>query len=108
MAQSLGLPSPLHRIQEYIRTHRAEFMKGTNLDVKELLRKWTLSDIEEAGTNTTYGYPTRQHYYEDANSLPYLPHIKTPTLFLLSKDDPFLGYVFGGAPHVSTGSHEMF
>ena len=30
-------------------------------------------------------------YYEHASSLSYLPNIRTPTLLLLSEDDPFLG-----------------
>lgn len=30
-------------------------------------------------------------YYEHASSLNYIPDIRTPTLFLVSEDDPFLG-----------------
>lgn len=30
-------------------------------------------------------------YYEHASSLNYIPDIRTPTLFLMSEDDPFLG-----------------
>ena len=33
----------------------------------------------------------RLQYYEHASSLAYLPNIRTPTLLLLSEDDPFLG-----------------
>ncbi|MEW5317053.1 MAG: hypothetical protein WDW38_008384 [Sanguina aurantia] len=80
-----------YKIQEYIRTHRTAISQNTNLDVASVLQKWTVTDIEELGTNRTFGYQTRSSYYDDANSLSYLPHIKTPTLVLTSQDDPFLG-----------------
>lgn len=32
-----------------------------------------------------------QEYYEAVSSLGYIPRIQTPTLFLVAKDDPFLG-----------------
>jgi predicted alpha/beta-fold hydrolase len=33
----------------------------------------------------------RAEYYETASSLQYIPHMRTPTLFLQALDDPFLG-----------------
>ncbi len=39
----------------------------------------------------SFGFTSRQQYYEATNSLEHLPHITTPTLVLLSEDDPFLG-----------------
>lgn len=94
-----------HRIQEYIKTHRTAISQNTNLDIKSVLQKWTVTDIEELGTNRTFGYQTRSLYYDDANSLSYLPHIKTPTLVLTSQDDPFLGYVCGNLNNVRQLSH---
>ena len=32
-----------------------------------------------------------QEYYEAVSSLKFIPQITTPTLFLVAKDDPFLG-----------------
>lgn len=97
----LSLSLSHHRIQEYIKTHRIAISQNTNLDIASVLQKWTVTDIEELGTNRTFGYQTRSSYYDDANSLSYLPHIKTPTLVLTSQDDPFLGYVWVNARTVS-------
>lgn len=47
--------------------------------------------VEDCGVATVGGFESRQRYYEEASSLQYLPHIRTPTLLLLAKDDPFLG-----------------
>lgn len=47
--------------------------------------------VEDCGVAAVGGFSSRHHYYEEASSLQYLPHIATPTLLLLAKDDPFLG-----------------
>lgn len=52
---------------------------------------WTVAGIEEAGIPNTLGFRNRFEYYEECSSLQYIPHIRTPTLFLNAKDDPFLG-----------------
>ena len=36
-------------------------------------------------------YSSTEEYYRDGSSQHYIPHIKTPSLFLVAEDDPFLG-----------------
>ena len=36
-------------------------------------------------------YDTPAEYYEDGGSLRYIPLLRTPSLFVVSRDDPFLG-----------------
>ena len=38
-------------------------------------------------------YSSTEEYYRDGSSQQYIPHISTPSLFLVAKDDPFLGQV---------------
>ena len=38
-------------------------------------------------------YSSTEEYYRDGSSQQYIPHISTPSLFLVSEDDPFLGQV---------------
>jgi len=54
---------------------------------------WTVGAIEDTGVPNTLGFNNRYEYYEECSSLQYIPHIRTPTLFLNAKDDPFLGWV---------------
>lgn len=43
------------------------------------------------GMVQAWGYADIEAYYSDINGLKWIPHIKTPTLFLSAMDDPFLG-----------------
>ena len=38
-----------------------------------------------------FGYATVEEYYTAGSSMHYIPDIKTPSLFLIAQDDPFLG-----------------
>ena len=38
-------------------------------------------------------YSSTEEYYRDGSSQQYIPHISTPSLFLVAEDDPFLGQV---------------
>jgi predicted alpha/beta-fold hydrolase len=64
---------------------------GMNVNIDEMLKGWTVSSFDRAVTLDALGYPHAYHYYRHACSTNYLPHIRTPTLILLSRDDPFLG-----------------
>jgi predicted alpha/beta-fold hydrolase len=64
---------------------------GMNLDVSSMLRGWTVASFDRAVTLQALGYPAAHHYYRHACSTNYLPHVRTPTLILASRDDPFLG-----------------
>jgi predicted alpha/beta-fold hydrolase len=56
-----------------------------------MLNSWTVASFDDAVTLKALGYPSPHLYYRHACSTNYIPHIRTPTLILLSKDDPFLG-----------------
>lgn len=60
-------------------------------DTDALLNSWTVGSFDEAVTLKLLGYPSPHLYYRHACSTNYIPHIRTPTLVMLSKDDPFLG-----------------
>ena len=61
------------------------------MDVEAVLASWTVQAVEEGALLKAFGYLRREDYYRDASSLHHLPLITTPTLVLLSADDPFLG-----------------
>jgi len=78
-------------MREFMAQHRAAIRAGTTLDVDAAMRHWTVGPMEDTGIPSTFGFANRQEYYEQSASLRYIPHITTPTLFLVSRDDPFLG-----------------
>ncbi len=45
----------------------------------------------EAMYSSNCRYSSKEEYYKDGSSQHYIPHITTPSLFLVSEDDPFLG-----------------
>jgi len=78
-------------LRYFIWTHRHSIKTVSNFDIQGALWEWTLPGLEEIGISQEFGYVNRHQYYEQASSLDYIPNITTPTLFLLSRDDPFLG-----------------
>lgn len=60
-------------------------------DIDAMTKSWTVGSFDDAVTLRALGYPAPHLYYRHACSTNYIPHIRTPTLILLSKDDPFLG-----------------
>jgi predicted alpha/beta-fold hydrolase len=79
------------RLKEYIREHRDAIEEQTRVDVDAVLASHTVRAVEEGALLRSFGYLRREDYYRDASSLRHLPLITTPTLVLLSADDPFLG-----------------
>eukprot|EP00798_Chlamydomonas_sp_ICE-L_P014332 gene14332-20321_t len=79
------------KLREYIKLHRKTILDHASMDTGALLSTWTLREFEEQSLPMQFNYLDRQQYYEEASSLNYFPHIKTPTLILVSEDDPFLG-----------------
>lgn len=61
---------------------------------------WTLRTFDAAATCVSAGYPTPEIYYQEGSSQNYIPKIRTPTLFLVSEDDPFLGCALWQTPGV--------
>lgn len=84
-----------YKLKEFIATHTEAYTQigGVAMDLDAVLKSWTVQAVEEEGLPKTFGYPTREHYYQEAASLQYIPLITTPSLLLMSTDDPFLGVI---------------
>jgi abhydrolase domain-containing protein 1/3 len=84
-----------HKLREYISHHRGE-LSGAQSGVVSLdaaLAQRTVGRMEDEGRlPAAFGFASRAAYHEAASSLPLIPAITSPpTLFLVSRDDPFLG-----------------
>lgn len=55
-----------------------------------VLRARTLYDFDDLVTAPVHGFRDADDYYSRSSSLAYLAHIRTPTLLLSARDDPFL------------------
>ncbi|MEP7064853.1 MAG: hydrolase [Gemmatimonadota bacterium] len=55
-----------------------------------VLRARTLYDFDDLVTAPVHGFRDAADYYAQSSSLPYLARIRTPTLLLSARDDPFL------------------
>lgn len=83
-----------YKLREYVKEHsRTMHTSGMNIDTEAMLNSWTVASFDDAVTLKALGYPSPHLYYRHACSTNYIPHIRTPTLILLSKDDPFLGII---------------
>mmetsp|Transcript_34725 Transcript_34725/g.77204 ORF Transcript_34725/g.77204 Transcript_34725/m.77204 type:complete len:502 (+) Transcript_34725:44-1549(+) len=79
------------KLREFIKEHRAMIKRTSTFDIQKALNTWEVQEMENQRVSAEFGYLSRMEYYEQASSLDYIPNITTPTLFLLSRDDPFLG-----------------
>eukprot|EP00878_Enallax_costatus_P043163 GHUV01050925.1.p1 GENE.GHUV01050925.1~~GHUV01050925.1.p1 ORF type:complete len:120 (-),score=9.74 GHUV01050925.1:104-463(-) len=80
------------RLREYVKEHLPSIQaEGMNVDTEAMLQGWTVSSFDDAVTLRALGYPAPHHYYRHACSTNWIPHIRTPTMIMLSRDDPFLG-----------------
>ncbi len=61
-----------------------------NLDREKILAAKNFTDFDNAVTAPLFGFKNAQEYWEKSSSLPFLPHIKKPTLLISAKDDSFL------------------
>ena len=52
---------------------------------------WTIGHFDEAVVCRLFGYEDVNEYYHDSSSQNYIPFVRTPSLFLVAADDPFLG-----------------
>jgi abhydrolase domain-containing protein 1/3 len=68
------------------------FLEKHGIDLRESLRKSRhLIDIDSHITSKTFGYGDVKTYYDRASCIHRIPGIKTPTFFLMAKDDPIIG-----------------
>lgn len=61
--------------------------------LEQLAHVKNLTQFDELYTAPKHGFLNAHDYYQKASSLPLLKNIKTPTLMLFAKDDPFMGIV---------------
>jgi predicted alpha/beta-fold hydrolase len=52
----------------------------------------TLHEFDEIYTSRVSGFPSREKFYAEFSTAKHLEKIKTPTIILTSKDDPFIDY----------------
>ncbi|KAF8064616.1 ABHD1 [Scenedesmus sp. PABB004] len=87
-----------YKLREYVKAHAGPLAAaGTGIDGDAMLGSWTVGAFDDAVTLRLLGYAAPALYYRHACSTNYIPHIRTPTLILLSRDDPFLGVLPRGA-----------
>ena len=81
-------------------------LKSALIDDEEigskLARAKTFWDLDNAGTAPIHGFRDAAHYYQEMSANKCLQDIPVPTLYLASKDDPFVPEA--AMPHNSTGS----
>jgi len=68
---------------------RAEEL-GERIDVDVALRARTFREFDDAATAPLHGFDGADDYYRRSSSGPLLDQVRTPTLVLHSRDDPFL------------------
>lgn len=77
----------LHGLRRKIR-QKATLLAGA-IDVDAALRARTLRAFDDAATAPLSGFADAQDYYRQCSSGPRLPEIRTPTLIVHARDDPF-------------------
>lgn len=63
----------------------------TDDEIRALKSVKKMGDFDSVFTAPRQGYRSKNDYYRQASSLPYLKSICKPTLIITAKDDPFLG-----------------
>lgn len=60
-------------------------------DLDSLSTAWLIQHYDARAVAALFGYADAAAYYDDASSLAHIPGVRTPTLYLAARDDPFLG-----------------
>lgn len=79
------------RLRAYIHEHRHQVALAPSIDLKQVAAARTLRQFDTAATCIGAGFPTADKYYQAGSSAQYISRIRTPTLFIVSEDDPLLG-----------------
>ncbi|KAK9843739.1 hypothetical protein WJX81_004527 [Elliptochloris bilobata] len=77
------------RLRQYLREHSSAL--ASHVQVDPGTEAWTISHFDETVVCRLFGYEDVHEYYHDSSSQNYIPFVRTPALFLVSADDPFLG-----------------
>lgn len=95
----------------YVTKFRNSLLKKYHLKVdligdarfeKELSKAQTFWDLDNAATAPMHGFDDAAHYYSEMSSNKCLKDIPVPTLYLASKDDPFVPE--DSMPHEAVGN----
>jgi uncharacterized protein len=60
-------------------------------DLPRALAARTLREFDDAVTAPLHGFRDAADYYARSSSVPFLPHVRVPTLLVRALDDPFFG-----------------
>jgi len=66
------------------------YVVGDLLDMDRVLATRTIREFDDAATAPLHGFESAAAYYASCSSSGFLPGVRTPTLILHSRDDPFL------------------
>ena len=107
-AAAVSVPFDLARGSRYLdrgfsRLYQAHFLRSLRRKALEksvrfpdairseaILGPRTLYDFDDLVTAPVHGFRDADDYYARSSSLPYLARVRTPTLLLSARDDPFL------------------
>jgi predicted alpha/beta-fold hydrolase len=78
----------LRSLKRKVRVRSEDF--GPLIDFERTLRSRTFREFDDAATAPLHGFDGAADYYARSSSAGFLSAIRTPTLVLHSKDDPFL------------------
>jgi len=73
-----------------LRATRKKYAQRDDIDLRVTKRLRTIRDFDNHITAPLHGFRDVEHYYGDASSYQHLKHIRTPTLLLHARDDPFM------------------
>ena len=73
-----------------LRATRQKYARRDDIDLRVTRRLRTIRDFDNCITAPLHGFRDVEHYYGNASSFPYLQHIRTPTLLLHARNDPFM------------------
>ena len=109
------------KLREYFFKHENAVQEHPEVDAKLLNIKAmrTVVDFEKAVICITHGFKNVDEYYEYFSPARIIPSIRTPTLYVVATDDPFLGELEGvtesirgskfvSLAHVKRGGHVAF
>lgn len=81
----------LHRMRKVFEQKKTRFTAENMPQALRDLHKWECFwTFDENVTAPLHGFRHVHHYYRESSSLHYLAKIKTPTLIIHAKDDPFM------------------
>lgn len=81
----------LRRMRKVFEQKKTRYSEETMPQVLRDLHKWQCFwTFDENVTAPLHGFRHVHHYYRESSSLHYLTKIKTPTLIIHAKDDPFM------------------